>query len=176
MGLMDVRRLLLAGKTEEALDFVLEMEKEEMGLSTVIEVVFLALCLWREARGETIETKYAVAHVVKNRVDCKWGKQDNFQDVVTAPWQFSGMTATNDPNTSKFPKKGEKSWEDCIHVAKSIVGMRNSYTHRIDPTGGAVFYHDISIPAPPKAWGNVVESFRSGRIRFYKMRKSCSSK
>jgi hypothetical protein len=33
------------------------------------EVVLMALTLWREARGESHETKIAVAHTVKNRVE-----------------------------------------------------------------------------------------------------------
>jgi hypothetical protein len=133
----------------------------------VVNVVFLALCVWREARGEDIPTKIAIAHVVKNRVDREWGRQKTFQDVVTAPWQFSGMSAIGDPNLIQYPKSYDQTWKDSLEIAHSLVPMQGLDTSKSDPTGGAVFYHDSSIEHPPSAWGDVVETYRSGRVTFY---------
>jgi spore germination cell wall hydrolase CwlJ-like protein len=136
---------------------------------TVVSIVFLALCIWREARGEMIPTKQGIAWVVKNRVDQEWGRQKTFQDVVTAPWQFSGMSAIGDPNLVKYPKSYDQTWKDSLEIARTIIPLKGMDTSRQDPTKGAVFYHDISISGPPKGWGNVEETYRSGRIIFYKL-------
>jgi spore germination cell wall hydrolase CwlJ-like protein len=36
-----------------------------------------------------------------------------------------------------------------------------------DNTDNAVFYHDISRPAPPSAWGAVKFTVQHGRLKFY---------
>jgi hypothetical protein len=136
----------------------------------VMDIIFIALTLWREARGEKPEVKYAISHVIKNRLDRKWGKQTTFMDICTAPWQFSGMSATGDPNLSKFPKAKDAIWGECIEIAESIWAVKDSDTSLLDPTNGAVFYHDKSIPKAPGAWGKVEETLVRGRIKFYKVK------
>jgi len=137
----------------------------------VVNVIFLALCIWREARGETIPTKTAIAWVIKNRVDQKWGNQKTFQDIVTAPWQFSGMSGVGDPNLVKYPKSYDQTWLDSLAIANTVARLQGIDTTKLDTTGGAVFYHDVSIPAAPAAWGNVIECCKSGRVRFYKPKR-----
>jgi spore germination cell wall hydrolase CwlJ-like protein len=134
----------------------------------VVNVIFLALCIWREARGEDIPTKTAVAWVIKNRVDRKWGRQETFQDVVTAPWQFSGMSAIGDPNLVRYPKSSDQTWRDSLAIANQIVRLQGMDTSKMDTTNGAVFYHDITIKTSPSAWGSVEKTLESGRIVFYK--------
>lgn len=50
------------------------------------QILWLAICLYHEARGEPKEGQVAVAHVVLNRVE-KDAK--SVKDVVLRPWQFS---------------------------------------------------------------------------------------
>ena len=48
----------------------------------------MALNIYHEARGESIEGQYAIAHVTLNRVaSTKW--PDSICDVVYQPYQFS---------------------------------------------------------------------------------------
>ncbi len=128
-----------------------------------IDIIFCALCLWREARGELESVRIGAACVIRNRVRVSWIGDNNYQDVVTHPWQFSGLTAKGDPNLSKFPASNEGAWINCLTVADSIVRDQIA-----DVTGGAVFYHDISIPGPPEAWGEVIQTAQLGRIKFYR--------
>lgn len=128
-----------------------------------VDIVFAALCTWREARGEVEASKLGVLCVLRNRFRARWIDDDTYQDVCEHPWQFSGMTAKGDPNLSKWPASREGSWLDCLRLAELVVLDRVE-----DSTGGAVFYHDISIPAAPHAWGPVAETLRVGRLVFYR--------
>lgn len=129
-----------------------------------VDIVIAALCCWREARGETTAAKTAQLCCVRNRVKAHWINDWNFQDVCEHPWQFSGMTAKGDPNLSVWPKSTDPTWKECLMLADDVVNER-----RDDPTGGAVFYHDVSIPTAPAVWGKVTETMQVGRLVFYRM-------
>jgi len=128
-----------------------------------IDIVFAALCAWREAQGEVEAGKIAVLCVIRNRVRKNWIHDSNFQDVCCHPWQFSAMTARGDPNLIKWPDSKDLAWLDCIRLAELIVTDRIS-----DQTGGSEFYHDASISGPPAGWGSVEEQARIGRLVFYR--------
>lgn len=134
-------------------------------LQKSLDIFFAALCCWREARGEDFKTKCAIIGVMQNRADMKWAGRSTVQDIVCQPWQFSGMTAKGDPNLVKFPKAGDQAWKDCLDAAESILGDGG-----IDLSRGAVFYHDVSIPGPPTAWGPVEKTVQLGRIVFYRLK------
>ncbi len=104
------------------------------------------LCLWREARGQSMPAKAAVLAVIRNRVqDKRW--PDTEWEVVLQPYQFSSFNA-NDANAVKFPlpknKADWQAWLDCQAVVETSL--------QADPTMGANHYHDSSIPAPFKQW------------------------
>ena len=102
-----------------------------MDLTQYYEDFLLALCLWREARGESFEAKLAVRHVIMNRAaDPRW--PDDYAGVILQPKQFSSFSA-GDPNAVKFPALGDPSWIQCCHVAM-VASIE-------DPTKGATFYH-----------------------------------
>lgn len=126
----------------------------------------LALCCWREARGESLDAKIAQCWSVKNRVSNPswWGH--NWHTVILKPWQYSSFNS-NDPNNVEWPVDGSESWSQCQQAAEAV--MLESVS---DPTNGATNYYDISITFP-KAWGNEGEwenTLNVGRLKFWKMR------
>ena len=133
-----------------------------MNLSQAYELIMLALCCWREARGESIATKYAQAWSVRNRVNNPgwWGH--DWVSVILKPEQYSSFNA-GDPNAVKFPTADFQDWMDCLKVASDVYAGKAS-----DPTSGATSYYDISI-APPKWTASMVMTVRSGRLVFYKL-------
>ncbi len=134
-------------------------------LKHITDVVIVALCIWREARGESLEGKHGVASVIANRVASPrwWGK--DWVEVVTKPWQFSAMTGKGDSNLIAWPLVRDPVWLDCLTVAELAVTGELP-----DNTGGAVYYHDITIQRP-RAWGESIGLAKKiGRISFYEER------
>lgn len=123
----------------------------------------LALCLWREARGEDITTKRAVAWSIMNRVakPSWWGKTLNA--VLVKRWQYSSMTAAADPNLVKWPEENEPAWIDCLFIVDNMGA---------DPTGGATHYFDRSLDGGREPdWTTskeMMHCFDSGAFHFYK--------
>jgi len=130
------------------------------------DLQIIALCVWREARGEPVDGKRGVAHVIANRVKHPgwWGR--DWKSVVLKPFQFSSFNKT-DPNSNKWPVVEEDAiWTDCMSAASgAYLGLDD------DLTEGAQFYHDSSI-AFPAAWGpesQYVKTLKVGRLSFYRM-------
>lgn len=102
----------------------------------------LALCVWREARGESFVGKMLVAQVIENRVtDRRW--PDNYEDAILQPWQFSSFNPS-DPNVQKFPREDDQTWPDCVGAADEV--LSNS-----EPISSANHYHVIGLHP---AWAN----------------------
>ncbi len=164
-------------------------------LEQIYEVFLLALVIWREARGETLAAKLAVAWVVRNRVQRPgwWGK--DWGSVVLKPFQFSSFNH-NDPNATRWPDPLDTSWEASLQIAADVyvpmnrIGtvsesrtaghgqVRSSVSagrdHRTletgDPTSGAVYYFDKSLDNNPPAWaidGSTVHTADIGNLHFY---------
>lgn len=117
----------------------------------MLEWFMLALCLWREARGEPIEGKAAVADVVLTRVaDPRW--PNSITGVITQQYQFSAFNRT-DPNVTKFPTPGDPdflSWLECAEVAD--IAIKNG------ASGLADHYYAAALPRKPE-W-----SFKMQRV------------
>lgn len=127
------------------------------------DIAFLALTLWREARGETNEVKIGIAHVVLNRVSRPswWG--NDISSVLFKKWQFSSLTDPNDRQLTTWPSTSDKSWQQCLDIAVSVLsGLTNN------PVPGADSYYDISIPSPKWATKDVFVK-QIGRVRFYNL-------
>ena len=93
------------------------------------EAQCMALNIYHEARGESIEGQYAIAHVTLNRVaSTKW--PDSICDVVYQPYQFSWTHQIRDQ------KPKGNAWT----VAKQAAALVLSGEHK-DNTGGADHYH-----------------------------------
>ena len=115
-----------------------------------------ALCLWREARGESRDGKIGVLSVIRNRAaDPRW--PDNTSDVILQRKQFSSFNL-GEPNSILFPKETDPSWLECVEVVMSDPP---------DVTDGAVYYFADYIPAP--WWSkNLTITVKIGRHVFLK--------
>lgn len=120
-----------------------------------------AICLLREARGQSIDAKRAVFHAILNRV-AKQFRGHDLVSVILWPAQFSSFNP-NDPNSRLLPNPKQvqewKAWLDCCAVVDEPGE---------DPTGGAVMYESCA-PGELPAWA--VEEKRTatvGPFRFYR--------
>jgi spore germination cell wall hydrolase CwlJ-like protein len=133
-------------------------------LQSDVDMVFLALCLWRECRNQMPLCRLAVAYVVMTRVSEGgwWGS--NTCEVLFHPDQFSSLTAKDDPQLRTWPDSGDKTWADCLWDAQQAYQGRVS-----NPCPTADSYFDTSIPAPE--WAKEAAFIKQiGAIRFYRTR------
>lgn len=121
----------------------------------------LALCIYREARGESFLGKRGVACVVRNRVAARSYFGADYARVILKPYQFSSFNA-NDPNSGVWPIDGEPVWMECLVEANNVLGGID------DVSNGALFYFSPPLTAPPHAWGPVVATAHIGNLNFYK--------
>lgn len=127
--------------------------------------LLLALCVYREARGECYDAKLGVANVVRNRVRLSpaEGFKRTVRENVLKPYAFSSFN-DDDPNRNVYPlhiaDTSNRAWQDCLRAAKSLDP---------DNTGGAVFYFSSPLVDPPPAWGKVKATVRLGDLSFFKM-------
>lgn len=122
---------------------------------------FLALALYREARGETREARIGVAWCVRTRVERGgwWG--NTYSGVLRTKWQFSSLTDPRDPQLSVWPRSDDAVFLECLDVAAGVIGGWLPC-----PFPGADSYHDTSIPPPP--WAEQARKCgRSGKLIFY---------
>jgi len=133
----------------------------------VATLYLLALCLWREARGESFEGKAAVADVILNRVaDPRW--PDSTVGVITQRWQFSAFNA-NDPNVTKFPDPASNPAEwsafvECFQVADQKL--------KEGPAIQADHYHTTSMQPFPKWTRRMRRVGVKGNHVFYDSKRS----
>ena len=129
---------------------------------TAYDFVMLALCAWKEAQTQGYDGMLAVCWTVKNRAatPCWWGGP-SLSSIVTKPYQFSSFNA-NDPGVGKFPEDSDPSWQSALKAADDCISGAAQ-----DLTGGAVYYHDDSIPTPSE-WGAVVQTAQVGKLTFFK--------
>jgi spore germination cell wall hydrolase CwlJ-like protein len=142
---------------------------EPESYQTMDENSLMALCIWREARGELYLVKCCVGNVIVNRsvVPCWWNDGEvSIRSTILKPFQFSSFNVT-DPNEGLWPADNDQSWLDSILAQQTVVG---DPTH--DPTEGATYYHDISISFP-KSWGReseFINTLNLGHMKFYRMK------
>lgn len=137
-----------------------------MDAKAVCDTFYLALTIYREARGEPLSAKAGVAWTVLNRMQVNpksWG--NSIDAVVTKKWQYSSLTDPKDPQLTRWPLLSDQAWVDCLACADEV--LRGVLA---DPTNGSTHYHDISI-APP-SWATSPEAQpkgKFGRINFYRL-------
>lgn len=122
---------------------------------------FLALAIWREARGEPLKARAAVGYAVLNRVARPgwWGH--TVSEVLFKKWQFSSLTDPHDRQLTTWPAATDHSWSECLAVAWDTMAGAIA-----NPTPGADSYHDTSIPPPP--WTKTARlAGQVGRLKFY---------
>lgn len=103
----------------------------------------LSLVIYREARGEPLDGKLAVGHVIRNRrEDKRW--PDTYVDVILQPYQFSCFNRA-DPQVALYPKAAnDRAWSECVQAAMEVLKGAPDVTH------GANHYHTIQLKPLPK--------------------------
>ena len=118
----------------------------------------LALCVWREARGEPLAGMVLVAQTIENRVvDKRW--PDTYIGVITQPLQFSAFNRS-DPNSVKFPTDDDPAWPRCVLAADQVLATGV-------PFSLANHYHTKEIFPPWADRSKIVD--RVGNHIFYKL-------
>lgn len=139
-----------------------------------LDSILCRLCIWREARGESLAAKAAVLAVLRNRANDpknRWPK--TLAQVVLQPAQFTSFSK-GDPNSVAFPNPSHQAdfqaWVDC--------GVAYDAPLIADSVFGAQMYHDSSIPPPAVAWlgpGHTVADLEAlktceiGKLSFYRL-------
>lgn len=104
----------------------------------LLDRFLLALCVWREARGETVKGKQLVAQVIVNRcTDALHRWPRTVPAVITQPWQFSSFNK-DDANALLYPAEADSSWPDCVQAADIAL---STLTGSLAPTTSANHYH-----------------------------------
>jgi len=125
---------------------------------THADYFMMALCLWREARGEGRDGQIAVGSVIRNR---SIKRMSSVYSEVVKPWQFSSITASGDAQLAKYPVLLDTGWKQCQEIAQAICDGEIA-----DATGGATLYwnpngiesdatfklNDGSVVKFPKTW------------------------
>ena len=135
-----------------------------MDYRTLSDVEILALCVWREARGEVWDAKLGVACSIRNRVlkGGWWG--NTYHTVILKPWQYSSFNE-GDPNSTKYPDPNDPVWLQCLENASLIINGNCD-----DNTGGAQSYFDRSLDNNPPNWAaTMTHTVNLGRLHFYKV-------
>jgi N-acetylmuramoyl-L-alanine amidase len=125
-------------------------------------LMLLALCVWREARGEVADAKLGVAWSIMNRAKNPgwWGS--TLAEVVLKPYQYSSFNH-NDPNATKWPPERDNSWLASCDAAQNAFSAAQA-----DLTGGATHYFDKSLDANPPAWAaEMKHTCDIGNLHFY---------
>lgn len=92
----------------------------------LLRLFTLALCVWREARGESPLGQLLVAQTVENRVrDPRW--PETYVGVITQPWQFSAFNPS-DPNALRFPTETDGVWPRCVAAAEAVLAAPQPFT------------------------------------------------
>ena len=104
----------------------------------LLHTFMLALCVWREARGESPAGKALVAAVIINRSTDpakRWPR--TIQGVVCQPKQFSSFNV-GDPNATLYPKESDASWVESVEAAQKAISANPPLTR-------ANHYHTTAI-------------------------------
>ena len=125
----------------------------------------LALCIWREARGESVNAQIAVGCSIRNRtLKATWWNDRtaaSYTAVILQPYQYSSFNAS-DPNAVKIPNYRDPQFRDCLGIAADIIGGA-----QVDTTSGATHYYDDSIDPP--AWAlEMTLTLELPPFKFYK--------
>ena len=135
-----------------------------MTLQEAADRTFLALMIWREARGESQEARVAVGFTVVERIrsGIRWWGRD-VASVLFCKWQYSSLTDPRDRQLTLWPVADDPAWRQCLDIADLVLAGKV-----VNPAPGADSYFDLSI-RPPK-WATPERHIGDiGRLRFYRV-------
>lgn len=110
------------------------------------DITIAAKTIYGEARGEPLEGKYAVAHVIKNRAALA-DNHPHFGDgspasACLAKWQFS---CWNDPTALQSIRDDDVKLDLFKTIARHVLGGGHK-----DNTNGATYYFANWMKEPPE--------------------------
>ena len=97
----------------------------------------LALCAWKEARGEGNEGMQAVMHVIVNRTGTP-GFASTVHNVIYGKNQFTSMSVPSDPEFNLQPVDDDPQYAYCQSICQGVLDGMDA-----DPTLGAHYYGDL---------------------------------
>jgi spore germination cell wall hydrolase CwlJ-like protein len=83
------------------------------------DVHSLALCAWKEARGEGAVGCQAVMHVIVNRTGFP-GFASTIHDVIYGKNQFTSMSVPSDPEFNLQPHPDDEVFRECTDYAQAF--------------------------------------------------------
>jgi N-acetylmuramoyl-L-alanine amidase len=142
------------------------MEYDEQDLQS------MALCVWKEARGDGQPGMRAVAHVIKNRVGYP-GFAKTIHDVIYGKNQFTSMSVTTDPEFNLIPPPKDIQFAQATYICTLVLQEAD-----VDPTAGAHYYENAAtatsgwfgrVIAGPDGLGTEAHQFTGqiGKQKFY---------
>ena len=134
------------------------------------DLVFFALTIYGEARGECLEGQVAVAYVIRHRLE-KWNRYSSYKNTVLDRLQFScwnryrigyGFISPYDHNTKVLRKAFEnfdgmfdnhKILRQCVHVADGVMNdMFLDYSNGADHYLAKWLYESDACPSWAKKY------------------------
>lgn len=100
----------------------------------------LAMCAWKEARGEQEEGCLAVMHVIYNRMK-SW--RQTIQHVILGPNQFSSMSIPSDPQYKTGMDPHDAVYSDPLYRKLLTDGGSILNGTNDDETNGALYYANL---------------------------------
>lgn len=119
----------------------------------VDDIHSLALCTWKEARGEGQDGMRAVMHVIRNRASRWYIKSAHpIHDAVYAKNQFTSMSVPSDPQFNLEPEENDFYYTSCVTLAPLVLDG-------VDPdnTNGALYYANLKAVTSEWFTRNIVE-------------------
>jgi N-acetylmuramoyl-L-alanine amidase len=102
------------------------------------DVYSMALCVWKESRGEGTIGMQAVAHVIKNRIGAV-GFPKTLHDVIFQKNAFTSMSVASDPEFNLIPPPGDTQFAYCATLCPQVLNGADP-----DPTDGAHYYENAA--------------------------------
>lgn len=99
----------------------------------------MALCIWRESRGEGLLGMAAVAHVIVNRANA-WEKNctSPLHNAIYQRNQFSSMSISTDAEYNLEPKPEDPQYAYAVSLCVPAIEGKVP-----DPTNGALYYANL---------------------------------
>ena len=119
-------------------------------------IALIALCIYHEARGESLEGQKLIAHVILNR---SYNREQSIHEVIYDKWQFSWTMDDIDDYPTNIPV-----YFKCMNVVADVLKEREQgYTfHKAD------LYYNPDQATPDWDWSKVQFIAKVGKHKVYK--------
>jgi spore germination cell wall hydrolase CwlJ-like protein len=116
----------------------------------------MALCVWKESRGEGQAGMSAVANVILNRARAWYSHiTESVHAAVYAKNQFTSMSVPSDPEFSLTPHPNDPQYAYCDELCTGLLANADG---RFDPTHGALYYANLAESTSGWFFDNIVKS------------------